>query len=484
MPSPSRYGLAVIGLIATVVAVIGLMISCGSNMDQSAKTGSVTTILSDPPSCAAPGGPIQNVWVTVTKVTANISSTADASDSGWVTLLDLTSNPRQIDLLSLASTACTLTTLGSTSGLPPGNYQQIRLYLLSNTAASGPSPNNCGSGNGFNCVVPTGDVPHELLLSSEAQSGLKIPPGQIAGGKLTVTAGQSVDLQIDFNACSSILQQGNGQYRLKPTLHAGEVAANSNSISGKVIDSVSNDPIAGAVVLLEQFDGSTGVDAVVRSGVTAADGTFIFCPLPGGPYDIVVAAETTNESLITTTYNATIAFLVPAGTNVGNMPLVAETGAPLSTLPATITGQVTTTGALGATPADITLYAVQQATPTGETPILVTIPVFGALSQPPTITTTATPTPSLPACPASTDCYNYALQVPASNPEVGTFVGSNQPISYAAPDAGTVTYSVVAATANCTASVPNPARASSIAVSGGASTAVPTTLAFSACTSP
>jgi hypothetical protein len=477
-----RHKLASIILIVAPLAVIGLMIACGtntgSNMQPKPTTGTVTTTLIDQQSCAAPGGPIQKVWVTITKVTANVDITAGPSDSGWVTLLDLTSNPRQIDLFSLASTACVLTTLGSTGGLPAGDYQQIRVYLLSNTAASGPSPNICGSGNGFNCVVPTGGTPQELLLSSEAQTGITIPAGAIAGGRFSVMAGQTVDLQIDFNGCSSILPQGNGQFRLKPTLDAGEIAANSNSISGKVIDSVSNNPIAGAIVSLEQF-------RVERSIVTARDGTFIFCPLPNTSYNIVVSAQTTAVSLVTTTYNPTTVLLVPSGTNLGNIPLVAETGSPGSTLPATITGQVTSTSSLGATPADVTLSVLLQVTPTDYDPWpVITVPVFGALSPDPNVTTTSTPTPSLPACPVSTDCYNYSLQVPAGNPLVATYSGPNQALSYATQGTGSVNYSLNASSANCTASTPMPANTPLFAVSAGGSTAVSTTLALSGCSPP
>ena len=44
-------------------------------------------------------------------------------------------------------------------------------------------------------------------------------------------AGQTKDLNIDFNACASIVQQGNGQFRLKPVLHAGEVSLDSRAES-------------------------------------------------------------------------------------------------------------------------------------------------------------------------------------------------------------------------------------------------------------
>jgi len=41
------------------------------------------------------------------------------------------------------------------------------------------------------------------------------------GGPIQVVAGQSVDLNIDFNACASIHREGNGTYSLKPTLTEG-----------------------------------------------------------------------------------------------------------------------------------------------------------------------------------------------------------------------------------------------------------------------
>lgn len=483
-----------LGITAVLLIASGWIISCGGNSTTTppvtnAVTGTITTSITDPPTCANPSrsgvATIDHVWVTVTKVTAHISSTAAPTDSGWVTLVDLTSAPKQIDLLSLGSNTCLLTQLGSTSGLPPGDYQQIRLFLLSNTATSGPSPNNCGNNNGFNCVVPHTSPTQELLLSSEAQTGLKIPSGQIAGGGLNLTAGQSADLSINFDACASIILQGNGQYRLKPTLNAGVVSVNNNSISGKVVDSNSTpNPIANAVVLLEQPD-SSGIDRVIDAGLSASDGTFIFCPLPSGnnsgKFDVVVDATTT-AALVTTVYGATVALNVPVGTALGNIPLVYEgTGTALTTPWATITGQVTSAGSGGATVADITLSSLQAATAGGST-VLVTVPVFNASAQPPTVTTSGTPTPSAPPCPSGTDCSNYSLMVPSGNPQVGAF--SSGSITYTAPAAPPVTYSLNATTSNCTTSNPSPATVSSIAVTPAATTSVSTVLAFSVCTAP
>ncbi len=464
-------------LLAGLTFAVGVWISCGgSSTSPASTTGSATVILSDPPSCAAPGGPFQNVWVTITQVSANISATASNSDSGWVTLVDLTSNPKQIDLLSLASTTCVLTQLGSTSGLAPGRYQQIRLILLANNAASGPSPNNCGSGNGFNCVVPTGGSPQELLLSSEAQTGIKIPPGQITGGGINIAAGQSVDINIDFHACASILQEGNGQYRLKPVLHAGEVALNGNSISGTVVDQASSSPIAGAIVLLEQAD-LTGIDRVIRAGTTASDGSFIFCPLPSGNYDVVVAAMTGP----TVTYGATISLNVPVGTALtGNNKITLVAASTSGAAPGEITGQVTSAGSGIASAADITLSPLQQVVPTGASTVQVTIPVFGATSQPPTFTTTPTPS-SGPACPAGADCYNYSLQVPAAVPQVGTFTSGS--ITYSPSSAGGA-YSLNATSSDCSASSPSDGTVGPIPVTPSPPARPVPSIAFTGCAAP
>jgi hypothetical protein len=470
------FGFARCFLLGGCLIATGLLTGCGGAGMQTTtpSTGSITTLLSDPPTCAAPGGQFQNAWVTITKATANISSSAADTDSGWVTLADLTANPKQIDLLSLASTTCVLTQLGSATGLPPGNYQQIRLYLLDNNASSGPTPNNCGSGNGFNCVIPTGAPPQELQLSSEAQTGLKIPPGQIAGGGVSITAGQSADLIIDFDACASILQEGNGKFRLKPTLRAGETGINSNSISGSVVDNANRRPVAGAVVLLEQPDANN-IDRVVRAGMTDTGGNFVFCPLPIGSYDVVVAAYTTTATLLSTTYNATITFNVPLGTALQTIPLIPEATSGFTSIPATITGQVTSTGSGGATVADITISALQQATPIGgSSPVQVAVPVFLSPSQPPVVATAP--------CPVSVDCSNFTLQVPASNPEVGTFTGGA--VTYATPAAGPVMYSINGTTPDCTGSSPSSATVGPVAVTAGNTTPMASILAFAGCTAP
>jgi len=148
----------------------------------------------------------------------------------------LLKNPVQVDLLGVAN-QCFLAQLGS-SGIKPGSYQQIRIPL----AASGTVVTNDRCAGSANCAMLTRDpsnTPQTLQLSSQSQT-IKIPSGQIAGGKFTVASGDNKDLNLDFDACASIVAQGNGKYRLKPVMHTGEVAlqSSSTSISGTIIDGV------------------------------------------------------------------------------------------------------------------------------------------------------------------------------------------------------------------------------------------------------
>jgi len=447
----------ILGFSLVLSLAVAAMISCGSSSTSSTTptTGTVQTFLSDPPTCSAT---YSNVYVTITKVEANISAT---SNSGWQTLVDLTSSPKQVDLLSLNPSATsgfcgTLYMLG-TKALPPGKYQQIRLILMANTGTV--SGNKCSTG--VNCVVPTGGSASELQLSSQAQTGIKIPASQIANGGLTVTAGQSVDFNIDFDTCASIVQEGNGQYRMKPVLHAGEVTTNgANTISGKVVEGAgSPNPgvgIPNATVLLEQPDTNTPpTDHVVWAGMTNSDGTFAFCPVAsdGANYDVVVAGTTTQTVAgvtTTTTYNPSVVFGVPIGGATGNIPLFAETPTvPGSSSPATISGQITTQGTGSVPVAGNVQLSALQSVMNGSNPVNITVPVLGAGStpagnatdsQPPVYTTLATPTSSCAS--SSVDCVGYWVMVPASAAAVGPYDSTSGNTVTAPSSTSTATYTI------------------------------------------
>lgn len=401
--------------IATVLALIG----CGGGgSSNNSQTGTVNISVSDPPTCSAPSGPYSHVWVTVTDVKIHTSANAGSNDPGWVDLTPgLTNSPQQVDLLAQANTECFLAMLGSNVQLQAGTYQQIRIFLApDNTSMPG---NQCASvpGNVANCVVLSADGSfHALNLASEAQSGLKIPPGQIAGGQFTIAGGQTKDLDIDFNACASIVANPGAvnpgsQFILKPVLHAGEVGL-SSAINGTVIDSTTGKPIVGgtAIVALEQKDAA-GVDRVVMSTLTSANGTFSLCPVPTGTYDVVVAAV--NGSGVF--YSATVTTSVQDGTAMGNIPVTPEPGTGSGTGPASLTGTVATAGG-GPISEAVVLSALQTVNINGAN-VLVTIPL---VQESVATATVMTNTPC-----SGGDCVDFTLAVPGVNAFVGAFSGAN-----------------------------------------------------------
>src|SRR5215469_12103206 len=130
------------------------------------------------------------IFMSITDVQIRQSANASNNDPGWIDLTPgLQNNPVQVDLLG-TSNQCFLATLGS-AAIQPGSYQQMRVFLATN----GPVNNNkCGTM--ANCIVLSADPlnPQPLQLSSEVQTGIKIPSGQIAGGEFTVASGETKDL--------------------------------------------------------------------------------------------------------------------------------------------------------------------------------------------------------------------------------------------------------------------------------------------------
>ena len=190
--------------LAVFSLVYAVVLSGCSNGKSSAPTGGafVNIHVSDPATCSGPKGTFSHIYVTVTDVQINAAASAGNNDSGWIDLTpSLSQRPQQVDLLGQASNQCFLATLGATTALQPGTYHQIRIVLASNATVV--TNNVCDSS--ANCVMLSSapNIAQPLLLSSEAKTGIKIPSGQIAGGQFVIAAGETKDLDIDFNACSS-----------------------------------------------------------------------------------------------------------------------------------------------------------------------------------------------------------------------------------------------------------------------------------------
>ena len=451
----------------------------GSGPSPASPTGTVTTQLSDPANQCS--DQYSHVYVTVSDVQA---STSGSGGGGFVGLTPgLSTHPLQVDLLSAPSAECFLAELGVTSGLPAGNYQQIRFILVTNgasgiTLANG-ATNQCGGSSGpWNCVFQTGSsTPDELSLPSEAQTGMKIPPGQINSGGIKLASGKSVDIDIDFNACASVVEAGNsGAFLLKPTLRAGEVGT-SPLIAGTVVLATASGPVvtpsgttvSNANVWLEQEPGaadftvgtpgaapgatpSVSVENLLQTTTADSSGHFEFCPVGPGTYDIVADATSLPTSNLPS--NATVA----VGTVVTNsggpnnlvIPLVAEPATASTPAWGQMSAIVSTVNT-SAPGDDVTLNGLQAFTPPGGTTTLeALVPLLYTLSGtdgtmpksvPPTVTTGSTfsnancpALSSVTSCPTGTNCACFNVAVPVSNPVVGSANSTGS--GYTAPAAG------------------------------------------------
>ena len=427
-PSPRtcKSVLLIAALVITLSAIL-IPLGCGNSTTPASTTSgmaSASVMLSDPATCQAPSGPFAHVYVTITDVKASVNSAAGDNDPSFVDLTPgLSAAPKQIDLLGQANNQCFLASLGATTQLQAGSYQQIRVFLADNPSSVS---NNACSGSA-NCVALTAGGSYPLQLSSESKTGIKIPSGQIANGGFTINAGETKDIDIDFNTCISIVQEGNGKYRLKPVLHAGEVTTTSTSINGTIVDSATGNPINGQVlVALEQKD-SNGIDRVFMSTLATSAGSFVFCPLPAGTYDVVIVAE--NSS------GVAYAPIVITGVSPGNALSTVKASAQVApgSAPITLSGSVTTQTAspAAATAADIQVSALETVT----SGLTVTIPLLPNATQSSAVLTFATASGS--TCPAGTDCANYQMILPAATSYVGTFSTSGTTLSLSASAAST-----------------------------------------------
>lgn len=415
----------------------------------------VNVHLSDPATCASPNGAYLHVYVSVSDVQANMSATAGAGDSGWVDLTpNLSSAPMQIDLLGQANNQCFLATLGDTLQLQAGSYQQLRLILASDSTVIANNACNASA----NCVVLAVDASvHALELSSEDKTGIKIPSGQIASGAFTIAAGQTKDLDIDFNTCCSILQEGNGTYRLKPVLHAGAVSTTSSSINGTVVDASTGNPVAGNVFVSVEQPDANGIDRVVMSTQAGTDGTFLLCPLSAGTYDVVIVGRRAVDGAL---YLPTIVTGVAPGSTTGSVQLNSPPTALAAVSSSELEGLVTTAGATSAISEDITMsvletvnskeYTIPQQPSTSPffaaTQVVTTVALSGALT-----------------CPAGTDCIGYTLPATSGGAYYGAWTMNGVTL---APVSATTTLAAYAADGTSTSCTTMDATSAVVALTG------------------
>lgn len=201
---------------------------------------------------------IQNVEVTGTNgETVLLNTTA-----GIYNLLDFTNGVNM---------------LLATSVLNDANVSQIRLILGSN-----------------NTIVLDG-VTYPLSTPSAEQSGLKLLVNQ------TLVADIDNSILIDFDANTSVVETGNGTFKLKPVLRTVLTAVTGN-ITGTVTP-------AGTLAMVS----ATSTSSIVYTGNVDASGNFKIIGLPAGSYIFTITP--TLPLLPVTVLNVDVQ--VGVNTNVG-----------------------------------------------------------------------------------------------------------------------------------------------------------------------
>jgi hypothetical protein len=214
-----------------------------TSVDNDSGVGSIRVILVDSPAT------LDSVVICVSRVEVHKAG-SDSTQGTWSTIND---SLRYFDLLQL--TNGTTAVLGDTS-LTAGKYTQIRLILEDGS------------------YVIDGGVKENLDIPSGSQSGIKL------NHSFDIESGNLYEFYLDFNVDKSIIQTGNGKYKLKPVIRIAPVII-SGSISGQVLPLDAN-PAIWTVA---------GSDTV--STFTDVNGLFKLMALPEGIYDVnIIPADT------------------------------------------------------------------------------------------------------------------------------------------------------------------------------------------------
>ena len=135
-----------------------------------------------------------NVEIVNVQIHFSSSDTTDSIQSGWI---DLATNAGLYNLLELQNGVSAV--LADPNEIPVGKLQQMRFILGNNNYAVDDST-----------IYP-------LDLSSQDKTGLKV------NLKADVAASDSIEIILDFDAEKSIIETGNGSYKLKPVIKVEDI---------------------------------------------------------------------------------------------------------------------------------------------------------------------------------------------------------------------------------------------------------------------
>jgi len=215
----------------------------------------------------APGNYLE-VNIMISRIEGHIAGDGEEEeDKGSWKDLKAWNGGLQVNLIELENVSMLLASLE----LEPNKYTQLRIFLKEEATL----------------VIKGEEEPVPLEIPSVYQTGIKLNrPFEIVAGSIT-------KLTIDFDAKKSVIETGNGKYKMKPVISVSsetysEEDIDTGTVSGIVLEnSETKPPIIGATVSATL----SGSSYIFNSfAVTDVNGEFVFEQLPIGTYDLTASA--------------------------------------------------------------------------------------------------------------------------------------------------------------------------------------------------
>ena len=264
----------ILSVLLTTVFLFACSDSGGGSSSGEIGTGTLSIALADS-SC----GQYDAIYITINEVQVKKSDDAPNGNSGWQTVATPEKTYNLYDLVNGN------TEILGEDQLEAGFYQQIRLII-------GETPDDK-----LNIMDETHPFANYILFKDGTSENLKIPSGFQTGVKLVhnfeVVADRFIQLILDFEACKSVVETGNGKFILKPTIKVIGTL-NKTEVYGKVTDGGSGEGIGYALVSAQISNGlpSSVVVSTPTSAGLGEEGEYSLLLPPDETYRIVVYSDT------------------------------------------------------------------------------------------------------------------------------------------------------------------------------------------------
>jgi len=177
---------------SVAAALLALAIACGGSPTSATQSGSLSIMLKDSPFSDA-----RAVLITFSEISVH------SSGGGWTTLaFSGGATSRTCDLKQLTSAQDVL----GTGPLPAGHYTQVRVTVTSAVLY-------------FDNPATIGPCAATIATPAGRSASIDIPPAQIVlNREFDLPVNATTSILLDFDGDKSIIQTGNGTYKMSPVI--------------------------------------------------------------------------------------------------------------------------------------------------------------------------------------------------------------------------------------------------------------------------